>query len=154
MGRKIDITQVAYSTPFDNDTNGFLAEDVQAAIEEVDSRVTGKPRAIVTMGYQGTANSGRWLETFDSIASNDVPFITAESATIQAIALVNKNSNTGTITIYKNGVSVTTISLTAQTYNTVSGLTIALATGDSLSAQLTSGTLTAPMLYTSIQINL
>ena len=30
----IQSTQVARSTPFDNDTNGFVSENVQAAIEE------------------------------------------------------------------------------------------------------------------------
>lgn len=28
-------SQVAYSTPFDNSTNGFTAQDVQSAIEEL-----------------------------------------------------------------------------------------------------------------------
>lgn len=29
------VTPVAYSIPFDNSTNGFFAEDVQRAIEEI-----------------------------------------------------------------------------------------------------------------------
>ena len=151
---KFEISQVGYSTPFDNDTNGFIAEDVQTAIEEVSNKVTGKPRAIVTLGYQGTANSGRWLDTFDSVSSDDVPFVTAEPATIKALSLVNKNTNTGTVTVYRNGISVQTISLTAQLYNTLAGLSISLVAGDTVSAQVTTSGFTAPVLYISIQIDL
>lgn len=32
---RVSISQVAESVPFDNSSNGFVAEDVQAAIEEV-----------------------------------------------------------------------------------------------------------------------
>ena len=108
----------------------------------------------MALGYQGTANSGRWLETFDSVASNTTPFITAEAATVVALSLVSKQTDTGTVTIYKNGSSLTTISLTAQQYNTASSLTFTLVAGDQISAQVTSGTLHATLLYISIQINL
>jgi hypothetical protein len=152
--KRVDITQVAYSTPFDNSMNGFLADDVQEAIEEIDSKVTGKPRAIIAFAYNGTANSGKWLETFASIASNETPFVTAEPAKVKALSLVNFGSTTATVTLYKNGVSAQTISLAAQTYKTIDSLTIALATGDSLSAQVTSGSMQKPALFVSIEINL
>lgn len=35
------ITQVASSVPFDNETNGFIAEDTQAAIEEARDTAPG-----------------------------------------------------------------------------------------------------------------
>ncbi len=78
--KRVDISQVAYAVPFDNSMNGFLSTDVQDAIEEIDSKVTGKPRAIIAFAYNGTANTGKWLETFASIASNETPFVTAEPA--------------------------------------------------------------------------
>lgn len=151
---KVRVGQVAVSTPFDNTSNGFTSEEVQSAIEEVDGKVTGKPRAIVTFGYQGNANTGRWLETFDSVSSNQVPFVTAEPAKIVALSLVNKNTNTGTVSLYKNGILVYTISLVNDTYVTIKDLSISMIEGDQLNAQVTAGTLSAPLLYTSIQINL
>jgi hypothetical protein len=38
--KHISITPVAKAIPFDNSTNGFIASDVQAAIEEVKSSGT------------------------------------------------------------------------------------------------------------------
>jgi type II secretory pathway component HofQ len=38
MGR-VRKSEVAESIPFDNSTNGFVAEDVQAAIEEINNVV-------------------------------------------------------------------------------------------------------------------
>ena len=151
---KFEISQVGYSTPFDNDTNGFIAEDVQTAIEEVSNKVSGKPRAIVAFAYNGTANTGKWLETFASIPSDQVPYVAAEPSVVKALSLVNNGSTTATVTLYRNGVSVQTLSLTAQTYNIVSGLSISLAAGQSLSAQVTANNMSKPAFFVSIEVNL
>ena len=152
--KRVDISQVAYSVPFDNDMNGFSATDVQNAIEEVSALITGKPRAIIGFAYNGTANTGKYLETFASIPSNEVPFITAEPGKVKALSLVNSVSGTATVTLFKNGVSLQTISITAQMYNTIADLTHTIVTGDSLSAQVTSGSMSKPALFVSLEIDL
>ena len=41
MYKKVEVTPVAASVPFDNSTNGFSSTDVQAAIEEAKSSSSG-----------------------------------------------------------------------------------------------------------------
>lgn len=155
MRGRVEATQVAKSTPFDNSTNGFLATETQSAIEEVNSKVTGKPRAVISFNYGGTANSGRWLERITNTGSDVVPFYCSEPMHIKALSLITSDAaNTGTVTLYKNGVSLTTISLTAEKYYTISGLSYAFAVGNYLSAQVTSGSISRPQLDISVEIDL
>lgn len=154
MTNRFNITEVADSVPFDNDSNGFTADDVQAAIEEVDAKITGKPRAVVSMGYKGTASSGRWLETFDGIPSNSSPFVVAEILKVRSISIAVKVNATTTFALYKNGVSVDTYSLSAQDTYTESGLNIDFLVDDEMSIQVTSGSCSEPVFFVNVEIQL
>jgi hypothetical protein len=65
----VSVTQVARSLPFDNETNGFVSTDVQAAIEEIS--VTGGVSASpgFTWGGSGTITKGSYLQN-DTVPSN------------------------------------------------------------------------------------
>lgn len=54
-------TQVARSTPFDNSTNGFTANETQSAIEEAKQNAEGFPRAGMRSTYNGTVSGNQWL---------------------------------------------------------------------------------------------
>lgn len=150
-GKKQKI-QVSEETPFDNSTNGFTANEVQSAIEEAYQLGANASRGPTICGFDGTASSGRWLEFFANNPSNNSPFILAEDAELIALSVVTASgSSTGTVTIYKNGVSLTTISLTAQKKNAINGLTLSLLELDEISAQVTSGSISRPNLYMFIR---
>jgi len=52
---KDQFVQVAQSTPFDNSTNGFVSEDTQAAIEEVNNKAKKiKAGIILAVTFTGT----------------------------------------------------------------------------------------------------
>lgn len=86
-------TQVASSTPFDNSTNGFVANDVQAAIEEasfelIDSEITATASATAGTGADAlmtgmtiTPAAGKYIVWF----SCDINAINAGAATSVSI---------------------------------------------------------------------
>lgn len=146
-------TPVAISVPFDNSTNGFTADEVQSAIEEARDTAPGQTaRFAIIAGFKGNANTGKYLEVFQSVPSSSVPFVMAEPGDLKALSVAVKTSATATFTVYKNAVSLTTISLTAQTSNFVSGLNFALVAGDKLSYQVTAGAAQDVIFSTFIQV--
>lgn len=140
--------RTALNNIFDNSTNGFIASNVQAAIEE--ARTTGliTVGGAILLGFDGNASSGRWLEVITNVSSNDTQYIIAGTKIIRAIALgTNKSSTyTCTITLYKNGVSLDTITLSSQYKNIKTGLYHTLASLDEISAQVISGSCSKPLL--------
>lgn len=77
MPRRDEYSQVAESIPFDNDTNGFTADDVQAAIEEAAASGSIPPIETLTefeafedSPNQNTASNG-W------VTKNNYPYTTA-----------------------------------------------------------------------------
>ncbi len=62
---QITSSQVAESTPFDNDLNGFVSDNVQDAIEEVKNSQTESTSTALTWGKGGSANSGEYLDNED-----------------------------------------------------------------------------------------
>jgi hypothetical protein len=68
MSRRDEFIQVAEQTPFDNDTNGFVADNVQDAIEEIqnNAEVTATPG--FTWGDSGAIKNAYLLN--DNVASN------------------------------------------------------------------------------------
>ncbi len=145
---KPQFSQVSTSVPFDNSNNGFSAQDVQAAIEEVRTY----HRYVAVCGYQGNANTNTYLQFFRSNPSNTTPFIVAESSEIKSLSLAAEVAATTTINIYKNGSMVTSISLANQTQNVSTGLSISVASGDKLSAKVASGSARNPNLYIFLRI--
>lgn len=102
-------TQDAEQVPFDNSTNGFTSEDVQAAIEEVNNNVAVSASPGFTWGRSGNI-SNTYLQN-DTVPSNTagrlVPVTTGEITTIFAAA---ENTSSATIEIRRRvGVVFTTI---------------------------------------------
>jgi hypothetical protein len=109
---------------------------------------TGSGSGPMTFGFDGSATSGRWLETSTNIASNLTPYTFPGSKTIRAIAFggVIPTTYTATATIFKNGVSLDTITLTAQNRNTKLNLSHSLVNLDYINVQVTSGSVTRPVV--------
>ena len=150
--KHISISPVSRSVPFDNTSNGFTATEVQSAIEEAYQAAANASRGPTIAGFDGTASTGRWLEFYANNPSDSNPFVLAEPAQLIALSIVTSAASaTGTATIYKNGVSLQTISLAAQKKNAVNGLTHNFTTLDEISVQITSGSISRPNVYLFIR---
>jgi len=145
-------TEVAESVPFDNSTNGYIADEVQSAIEETRS-TAGQARYVINYSYNGNA-SNRWLELFQSNPSNNTPFVVAEASSVVAMALSNSNDTaTATVTLYKNGVELDTLSVSSAQTAYETGISWPLVSGDELSAKVTSGSLQDPAFFPNIKVS-
>lgn len=150
--KQISTTPVAKSVPFDNVTNGFTSTETQSAIEEAASTGASASRGPTIAAFDGTGSTGRWLEFYSNNPSNTNPFIVAETSELIAVSIVTSAASaTGTVTIYKNGVSIQTISLAAQKKNSISGLLHSLANLDEISLRITSGSISRPQVYMFIR---
>jgi len=148
---KMLITQVAKSVPFDNSTNGYIADNTQDAIEETKS-TAGQARYAIVFAYNGNA-SNRWLELFQSNPSNDTPFVIAEPSAVVAMALSNSNDTaTGTMTLYKNGVLLDDLSVTSGQTAYETGVYHLLSPGDELSVKVTAGSFQDPLFSPNIKV--
>jgi hypothetical protein len=89
-------TPVARSVPFDNSTNGFQAEDVQAAIEEIGASASPG----FSWGRNGNSSTGTWLnnEGVSSNLSGRLVFISNPSLAV--IFTANRNLSTYTLGVY------------------------------------------------------
>lgn len=148
----LKFSPVAYSVPFDNETNGFIASDVQAAIEEARATASAS-RYTIACGFDGTAGVGRWHEFATNVPSDGTPFVVPKACTIREIAIASSGNSTTTISIYKNGTVtvIETIALAAQSRNYKANLNINLAAGDYLAAKTTAGSASKPMIFIFIQ---
>lgn len=165
LSHEVDGVEQAYPTevPLDGDKvyftkPGYTSDNVQDAIAETGGN-SGQSRYAARFGYNGNANSGRWLELFTNAASNDTPLVIAENSEIANISVSCAGSSSGaTYTVYKNGSSVATISIGDGTGQTNTGYKIitpavSLAPGDTLSAQQTSSpSATDPIVSVNIKV--
>ena len=149
----VRVTQVALSTPFDNSTNGYTANDVQGAIEEGVSAAITTARYSVFCAYESNANTGRWLEFTRGNDSEGSPYIIVGSTTLEELTLVTSASSaTGTVTVYRNGVSITTISLSAEKVKVTTPV-LTLSDLDQLSLQVTSSSIQRPQVQLFLRKN-
>ncbi len=130
-------SSVAESVPFDNATNGFVATDVQAAIEESLTVAVGKPRYSIPTTHNGTVSNNQWLGYTNLLSGNDVPIRVPIASTLKEITFSFKGTSVdGNFVLYKNGLSspgnvVATINFTnVNGFKITSGLSIVLAGGD------------------------
>lgn len=108
----------------------------------------GGGNALMGFGFDGNASSGRWLEIITNVASNISGYVIAGSKTVRAISIAGATGSTytATATIYKNGVALDTISLSSSRKNTKLNLSYALVNLDEMSAQITSGSVSKPIV--------
>lgn len=140
-------TVVARSMPFDNTSNGYFSTNVQDAIIESLNTSIARARFTILAAYNASANTGRWLEWFQSVESQSNPFVFPRDSVITELSLSVSTTATTTITLYKNTIAVQTISLTGQLFATLKLLTIVFNEGDKLSVQVTAGSCTKPSLF-------
>lgn len=142
-----DYNPVASEVPYDNSSSGLTADDTQGAIDEAYASAANASRGPTICGFDGTASSGRYLEFYANNPSNNNPFVVAEPVQLIALSISASSNSTGTVTVYKNGVSVTTLSLSAARTNRVKNLAINYTDLDEISASVTSGSISRPTLF-------
>lgn len=156
-------TQDASGTPFEPNRNpqyggnsgpsGITSLEVQSAIEEAKATAKGvASRYNLFFGWDGSANTGRWLEQFKGVPSNNSPFIVAEKSIVRTLSIAVGSNATATVGLFRNAVLLTTISLSASRIASISGLNLVLNVGDTLSARPTSGTVSKPAFNIGIQV--
>lgn len=148
-------------TDIDNSFDGsgatptFTATDVRNAIIEARDTAAGTAaRFGVTYGYSANAKN-KWIDYFSGISSDASTFIAAESLTILAITASSSSSTSGEIEVYKNGTTlIYTVTFVAQNTIVISGLSIAIASGDSISAKVSNtATISTPVLTLFMKVN-
>lgn len=92
-------TQVAESTPFDNDNNGFQSDNVQDAIEEVGASASPG----YSFGRNGNLSSNTWLRRPGNVPSNRAGVtINITNPVIKSISCANRNIETYTVEVYEH----------------------------------------------------
>lgn len=85
-------SDVARSIPFDNSTNGFIADEAQSAIEETKQYTEGFPRAGIRGAYNGVAGNNDWLGPNELLPNT--PFVVFPvNMRINEITWSNQNTN-------------------------------------------------------------
>lgn len=98
-------TQTAFQTPFESEpdrANGFFSKDVQNAIEEALALAIANDRFLILAQYNGNANTGRLLEFYSGIDSEDAPLVFGDSSAnvLSIVSSTTGNSSNATIGFY------------------------------------------------------
>lgn len=109
------------------------------------NNVVGSSRFAVAFGRNAIAATV-YLDYFSGISSFDSPLVLAEPVQLVAVSISTKTNSTGTASIRKNGVEITTISLSASQANAISGLALNLIVLDEISIYVPSGSLDRPVV--------
>lgn len=120
MARRDEYTPVAEGIPFDNDTNSFVADDVQAAIEEVNDKVGISASPGYSFGKAGNISSGTWLLRTGSVPSNKSGVnVGLYNAEVVQISTGSEDLNTYTLQIWQhdgdevNSTLITSVNITS-----------------------------------------
>jgi len=65
-------SQIALTTPFDNSTNGFTADEVQSAIEEARQIALDLPVYTIPLIMNGTMSNGDWITYSNLTPDNSI----------------------------------------------------------------------------------
>jgi hypothetical protein len=99
MSRRDNFTPVAEQIPFDNETNGFVSDTVQDAIEEIGASASPG----FSFGRSGTLSPNTWLRRPGNVPSNRAGVtISISSPIIVNIACANRNVETYDVEIYEH----------------------------------------------------
>lgn len=131
---------------FDNEASGLSSINVQDAIVEALDSYSGSYGYSACFGSNGTFGSGKWMDTWHNNPSNESPFVVPNTGKIRACSMIASVSTTATLTIYKNGSSITTISVSSGTKKAIEDLDIAVVKEDTISVKITSGSMKNPRL--------
>ena len=117
MSRRFDVTEVAESVPFDNDTNGFTADNVQDAIEEVDNEVTPL-RVPLNLIHNGTLSNGDWIGYSNLLPGDETPIIVPITGQFVEFTWSNEAANADFALEFRLGSTVATPFFTWSVDNT------------------------------------
>lgn len=140
MSGRDEFSPVAGEIPFDNATNGFAADDVQAAIEEIGASASPG----FSWGRSGNSSSGTWLNNETVPSNRSGRFVFISNPSLAVIFVSSENLNTYTISVYEhegNGVNLTlldSLSVTAAR-GAFKTTTVAVTAGRQLAIKVTSG---------------
>ena len=96
------ITQVAESIPFDNESNGFSADQAQAAIVEARNSAISLPRFPIILVMNGTISNGDWI-TYSNLTPN-ISIIIPSKCELREVTWSNSNTSVEfDLEFYKNG---------------------------------------------------
>lgn len=150
MSGKVKISPVAGAIPI-SPIVGVTAVEVQAALEEIYNLAKNASRGAIGCGFDGSASTGRWLEFFANNPSDNSPFVVPEPSILRAISASSTSNATCVITVFKNGVSVATLTFTAAQVARNKTLSVSLTDLDEISIQVTSGSISRPTFFMFIQ---
>lgn len=152
MSGRDQYSDIAESVPFETNPP-FISDNVQDAIEET-LQLAGSSRYTVTLGKQGNV-SNAYLDRWNQIGSDNVPFVVPEGGSIRSASIaISTAAEAGgeIVTVYKNGISIFTLTILAGEFTAAnSSLNILVATLDEISAQVTTGAMTNPVMAIFIQ---
>lgn len=92
MGDRDSYMQVASSTPFDNDTNGFTADDTQSAIEEL-LDLAAPLRVPISLVYNGTLSNGDWIGYSNLLPGDATPVISPITGAFVGFTFSNNDAS-------------------------------------------------------------
>ena len=92
MTHRFHTTDVAESVPFDNEGNGFDSDNVQDAIEEVDSEINPL-RVPINLIYNGTLSNGDFIGYSNLLPGDETPIIIPITGSFVEFTWSNKNAN-------------------------------------------------------------
>lgn len=157
MGKALFGTTIpdAADVPYSNLVSGLSAVNAQDAIDELTNLVQDSSKAFTFCQYNGNAGTGRWLEFFSGIGSNDAP-ITVIGAlyVLTVVARTTAVDATCTIGFYDIG-PITPVLLYTVTFSAVKEVVLTLPTpglftvpaGGKLAVKIDSGSIAKPHIY-------
>lgn len=133
--------------------NGLESVNVQDAIEEVYQAAQDSSRSYTFISYGGNANSGRYLELYNSIGMDEAPLYSPDP--IEVITIVSRTTaSDSTCTIGWYDIEPTTpVLLHTTTFNSDKqvvengGTQFTLPAGGQLAAKIDSGSINKPHVY-------
>jgi len=92
----------AQDVPFDNATNGFISDNTQAAIEELNTSIATSASPGFSFGKSSNVNNGTWL-LCESVPCNKAGrFVYISSAVITRVFVSSETITTFDISIYEH----------------------------------------------------
>jgi hypothetical protein len=91
MSRRDNFTPVADQIPFDNESNGYVSETTQEAIEETRELAAGFPRAGLALVYNGTAGNNDII-SYSNLTPN-TPIVFPVNTQINELTFANNRTS-------------------------------------------------------------
>jgi hypothetical protein len=142
--RTLQSLHTASQESFDNTSNGFVATNTQAAIEESATKLA-KTRFSFVCTFNGTVTNNQWLGYSELMPGDIVPLRIPKNSILREISISFAGSNIdGIVVLYKNGTAAgNIIDSTTVTFANVTGgavfenLNYSFASGDQLRGRWT-----------------